>query len=970
MCTAIQIALVDLLSSWNIEPAAVTGHSSGEIAAAYAAGALTQRSALAISYHRGIAVSSIKETQCPTKGAMLAVGLSEAEVQPFLSELRCGKVVIACYNSPSSLTISGDEEAISELHALLQEKNVFSRKLVVDFAYHSHHMAPAADQYLAAIQEIKPSSSTSVDFYSSVTAHRADTSILTPTYWVDNMLNPVRFSDTLRDLCLGVKSSRKRSKHTSPAVDIIIEIGPHSALAGPVKQILKSDSKLSSTSLAYLPTLVRERDAVEALQTLAGRLFERGRVVDMSAVNSTGHLRSRQLLVDLPPYAWNHNTSYWAESRESQKYRLRSHPRTDLLGVQVRQSNSMEPQWRILIRPTEIPWIRDHKVEGNIVYPAAGFLVMAIEAASQRATSQEANINGFDLREISIGSALVVSENSDQVEAFFSLRPYNQSSRGSSDVWDEFRIFSSSDDGNSTEHCRGLISVRKGNSERGVDIIQQSSQQRRILQIQETEAVCANAMNSNEMYDGLRKIGLEYGPMFARVIKVRHGLNKALGIISIPDPASVMPSNFQYPFLLHPTTLDSCFHTFFPTMMSQGGLKQPVMPTFISNMSVSNSITRTPGHELCVHAENLSTSYRQTTSSLMVFDSAHDEPIIVVDGMVTTSLTKVGGADASQSQRRLCFQTRWDIDPDFLSPGQVIGLCTQIKPPIEESEHVKTLEQAAFYYVEHALQGLSEDDVPQMQPHHKKLYAEIKAFRESVHQGTMDYDTASWLSTTEIERDLILEQVKASGDEGRLLAHVGENLGRIMMQEVEPLSVMMADNRLENYYRNNARMARQYEQAATYISLLAHKNPHLKILEIGAGTGGASFVILEALGGTDGTLPRFASYDYTDISTGFFEKAQEKAAAWGDVVSFRKFDIESDPSQQGFDLGSYDLIIAANVLHATKSMEHTMTHVRQLLKPGGSLVLTELTRKKASMTVLFGILPGWWMGKSSSLTFS
>jgi acyl transferase domain-containing protein len=966
MCTAIQIALVDLLSSLNIKPAAVTGHSSGEIAAAYAAGALTQESALTVSYHRGLAVASIKKAHYSTKGAMLAVGLSQAEAETILLELKCGKAVIACYNSPTSLTISGDEEAISELHSLLQERNKFSRKLVVDVAYHSHHMKLVADQYLAAIQKIETQSSTSVEIYSSVTGDRAETSALDPKYWVDNMLNPVRFSDALRDLCLGVKSSRKRSKRTSAAaVDIIIEIGPHSALAGPIKQIIKSDSRLSSSSLAYLPTLIRQRDAVETLQTLAGRLYERGWTIDMAAVNGADDLRRRRLLVDLPPYPWNHTTSYWAESRESQRYRLRPHPRSDLLGVQVRQSSSVEPQWRNLIRPAEIPWIRDHKVENNIVYPAAGFLVMAIEAAFQRAITPEANIRGYDLREIAIGSALVIPETSDEVEVFFSLRPYNENSRSSSSTWEEFRIFSSSDDGNSIEHCRGLISVRKGSPGKGVDI-HRSWQQQHVLQRQQWEAVCTNAVDVNEMYDSLRRIGLEYGPTFARVTSACHGLNKAVGIVSIPDTASIMPSHFEYPFILHPSTLDSCFHTFFPAMMSQqGNLKQPVLPTFISNMSVSHNIVRTPGHELAVCAESVGMGYRRTTSSLAVFDTANVDPspVIVIDGMVTTSITKAEGTDTNQSQRRLCFYTQWDSDPDLLSAEQVIDLCTHIKPPLEESEHVKTLEQAAYYYVERALMQTSVDDVPKMQPHHQKLYAAIKEFRESVHNRTLDYDTTSWPSATEDQRDLILERVKTSGDEGRLLAHVGENLGAIFKQEVEPLSVMMADNRLENYYRNNARMARQYEQAATYISLLAHKNPHLKILEIGAGTGGASFVILKALGGTDGTLPRFASYDYTDISTGFFEKSKEKAAPWGDLVAFRKFDIETDPSQQGFELGSYDLVVAANVLHATKYMERTMSHVRQLLKAGGSLVLTELTRKKASMAVLFGILPGWWMGK-------
>ncbi|KAL9069652.1 MAG: hypothetical protein Q9157_006092 [Trypethelium eluteriae] len=962
ICTAIQVALVDLLRTWGVEPRAVIGHSSGEIAAAYATGALTHEFALSVAYHRGLTVSSLKETSSTVKGAMMAVGLSADEATEYLQQLRSGKAVIACYNSPRSLTISGDDEAISELHTLLHEKNVFCRRLIVDTAYHSHHMKPVSDQYLNAIREVeaKPSS---VDFYSTVAATRLDTSALSPTYWVDNMLSPVRFSDALRDLCLGVKASKRRGKRGSSAVDIVVEIGPHSALAGPFKQIVQSETQLAS-SVTYLPTLVRERDAVVTLQALASRLFERGSPLKMAAVNLTNRTPQPNVLKDLPPYSWNHSTSYWAESPESRRYRQRPHPRHDLLGVQVRQSNSLEPQWRNLIRPSEIPWVRDHRVEDNIVFPAAGFLCAAIEAANQKAKlTNDCNIESFHLREVSIGAALMVPENADETEVFFSLRPYNENSRGSSDSWEEFRVFSSSVEGSSIEHCRGLISLSKASSGKSSNA-SLSLEEGYLHRRHDSESTCSNSVDVKEMYDGLQKIGLDYGPIFARVQIARSGPGKSFAIVSIPDTASVMPAHFEHPFILHPATLDSCFHALFPAVTSRSGpLKQPVLPTFIDNMSVSANIVQTPGHELTVCCENNGTSYRQTSSSILVFDGESTSPAIAIHGFVTTSLSKVGGPDPISNQKRLCFQTVWEADPDLLSAEQVVDICTTSKPPPEESEHAKALEQAAFYYVENVLQQLPTDATSRMLPHHQKLYSEIIKFREAVHAGRLDYDTTSWVSLEQAERTTFLERVKTSGDEGRLLAQVGENLRQIFMQEVDPLSVMMSDDRLARYYRNNVRMARQYEQGASYINLLAHKNPHLKILEIGAGTGGASFPALIALGGSDGSLARFVSYDFTDISSGWFEEAKEKAAPWGDLVSFKKLDIESDPTEQGFEAGSYDLIMAANVLHATKSMERTLTNVRKLLKKGGSLVLTELTQKRASMTVLFGILPGWWLGE-------
>ena len=123
--------------------------------------------------------------------------------------------------------------------------------------------------------------------------------------------------------------------------------------------------------------------------------------------------------------------------------------------------------------------------------------------------------------------------------------------------------------------------------------------------------------------------------------------------------------------------------------------------------------------------------------------------------------------------------------------------------------------------------------------------------------------------------------------------------------------------------------------------------------------------ILNALGGRDDQYPRFSSYVFSDISAGFFEKAQTKFKAWGDLISYKSLNIEKDLKAQGFDENEgYDIIAAANVLHATSNMEHTMAQVHKLLKPGGKLVLVEATIcSRISLEFVFGLLPGWWMGE-------
>lgn len=174
--TAVQIALVDLLSTWNIKPIAVVGHSSGEIAAAYAAGALSLADCMLIAYHRGSLAESLKEIRPDRPGAMLAIGASPAKVRPMLRRLGSADAVIACVNAPSLVTASGDERAITRLQVVAEHESLFNRRLKVDVAYHSPHMEEIATQYLESIRSVRPNAQTQVKFYSSVKGSLVDIS--------------------------------------------------------------------------------------------------------------------------------------------------------------------------------------------------------------------------------------------------------------------------------------------------------------------------------------------------------------------------------------------------------------------------------------------------------------------------------------------------------------------------------------------------------------------------------------------------------------------------------------------------------------------------------------------------------------------------------------------------------------------------------------------------------------------------
>lgn len=213
---------------------------------------------------------------------------------------------------------------------------------------------------------------------------------------------------------------------------------------------------------------------------------------------------------------------------------------------------------------------------------------------------------------------------------------------------------------------------------------------------------------------------------------------------------------------------------------------------------------------------------------------------------------------------------------------------------------------------------------------------------------------------------MLADELNAQNAASRLTVRVGRNLAAIIRGEITPLELMMEGNLLNQFYMDHeALKTRSYKHLSTIAELYAIKNPGANVvLEIGAGTGGATTTVLEGFGTRgDGTGSILGHYTFTDILPGFFEAARSKFAAWSSLMDFKKLDIEVNPLEQGFTNGSYDLIVAASCLHATKNLNTTMSHVRQLLKPGGTLLLIEATADRLEGQLIFGTLPGWWYGK-------
>lgn len=557
--TALQIALVDLLDSFSVRPDSVIGHSSGEIAAAYAAGALSHAAALSVSFHRS-QVSRLVKQVISAPGGMLVTSLSKADAYTYIECVGQDRLSLACINGPSSTTISGDQDALNELKEVLEGESITAKLLAVDVAYHSHHMKAVADQYRNALQGLESSETRKdVQFFSSVTGV-LKTSGFGADYWVQNLVSTVRFPNALIASCEQPYTAPR--SRTVPRV--FLEIGPHSALAGPVKQTLNSQNNVD---YKYTSALVRGKNADTTVLTLAGKLFEFGVEIDLEAVNDMrGGATMRQVLVDLPPYAWDYSNRYWHESRLSKEYRFRKYPYHDLLGLRLVGSTPLEPLWRNILSVDAQPWLSEHVIDGHAILPGSSFLTMAMEAARQLNDERGARkIKRFHLKKVDYSKAIRIPESPKKVEVMISLSSPSSTPHDSLG-WDNFQITSSADAETWNLNCVGQIRLEYESMPNEVDGGHEELQSLSDLRdcYARIDASCTQSIEHKALYQEMRSNGVEYGTNFATIKELRLAECLALGKVVIPDVAQCMPSGYQQPHIIHPATFDALMHIVLP----------------------------------------------------------------------------------------------------------------------------------------------------------------------------------------------------------------------------------------------------------------------------------------------------------------------------------------------------------------------------------------------------------------------
>lgn len=631
----------------------MVGHSSGEIGAAYAAGILTFDSAVLIAYHRGRLIPVLKEKFPRLEGRMMAVGGSAEELGPMIEDLEEKEVRIACYNSPSSLTISGDNLALTELERLCTEKQIFNRRLLVETAYHSHHMNLIAKNYRGSILKLDKPVNTSIQFHSSLFGRLVDGIELEPQYWVDNLTNPVRFSEALQSMV-------EAEGDGQTGVNMLVELGPHPALQGPIKQILKALGG-GAAKVPYASALSRKRNAVHTALDLAGTLFTKGALLNFEAINfPKPTTQTPTLLTDLPRYPWNYSNRYWQESRMTEKHKHRKTLRSDILGVEAIYSHDEEPTWRNIIRVDDLPWLQHHKVQSLTVFPMSGFIVMVLEAAVQRAAKKDIAVDSFEITSLNVVKPLVITE--EDVELTTQLRP----SYEASESCDEFRICSWSSAKGWTQHCIGFVCA-KGVDSNTVDPQRQKQAIGTLLQdIKDlSRTTCSQRLDVCQLYRDLYQIGVTYGPTFQGIQVCEASHNAATGSIVIQDIAKEMPNHHLASPLMHPASLEAIIEMYWP-ILAAASSDTVYLPSSASKIVFSSRVfapAKEPGTLLKVYCQGSwdVESPKPTKVSMYATNDDNDlEPLITFEDLVVSPILDDQLSTGDADLRELCFKMEWE----------------------------------------------------------------------------------------------------------------------------------------------------------------------------------------------------------------------------------------------------------------------------------------------------------------------
>ena len=930
---ALQVALIAVWRSWGIEPDATLGHSVGEVAAAYAAGVLSLEDAIRTIYHR----SRVQELTAGN-GKMAAVGLSLAEARQVVAGYG-GRVSVASINSPKSVTLSGDSDAIEQIVQSLEEKQVFCRVLRLNYAFHSHHMEPIQEDLLQSLQDVQPQPA-SIRLLSTVTGKDVVGSELSGQYWWNNVRQPVQFSPAVEQLI-------------DDGYSVFLEIGPHPVLSGYISECLLSQGKQGTV----LSSLRRKEDERALMLTSLGSLYTLGYPLDWNKLYVEGgrHIR-------LPFYPWQRER-YWSGPERDKQV----HP---LLGCRLKSAYA---SWEIKLDKYLLPYLEDHKVQGSVVFPAAGYIEMGLAAATEFLGEGPCVIENFEIQK-----PLVLTDTSVPTVQV-TVAPEDGS----------FSIYSRTQDGQQawTTHVTGQL--RK----------QQPPSLSKKIALDEIRERCDRELSQVGFYREAALRGLQYGPTFQGIERVFSGEGEAIGQLRVPDSLTIEFPNYK----LHPAILDACVQVIFGVLSAQETDKDrsAYLPVSIEQFRYYAR----PSLQLYCHVRLI----KRGSNYLNVDCSILDDNGNLVAEIRGFRLQAINFSAKTDDLNNQLYELKWQLKPlqkrellnrqnaeylpsvlqlaEFLQP-EAQRLSTQLNRPRYYQKERPLVDALGSAYIVAALRQLGCSfqlgerfsgavlrEKMGVLPQYEGLLNRLLAMLED--DGILKNVESQWEvcrtpdteDPEELWRKLAVEYPIYHA-ELMLLGRCGRRLAGVLTGGVEPLPIIFSDTSIgtaEHLYESGPSSRVYNTTLQVGISKIVESLPEektLRILEIGAGTGGTTSHLLSKL-----PMNR-TEYVFTDVSDIFLTKAEQKYRNYP-FVRYQILNIEGDPIEQGFEENSFDLIIASNVIHATRDVRKTLKNVQRLLASKGMFALLEITNPLSrTLFLIFGLLKGFWLFQDLDLRSS
>ena len=548
---------------------------------------------------------------------------------------------------------------------------------------------------------------------------------------------------------------------------------------------------------------------------------------------------------------------------------------------------------------------------------------MAIEAAKQMADGHGI-IAGYTIEDVTFSSPLTILSGSQATETQLHLRPLGDLT--TKDSYSEFTIYVSSGD-QWSETCRGRIHVESEAEAPEVDIGTEARAQstKNAREYEEGLLRCNEALTKDRLYEYLQHIGLAYGPAFQALEQLSYARDGvACGKINSFQWSHQETANHFQPHVIHPTTLDAIFQLMLVSLSK--GTKDDiptVMATRIGKLWVAGRGFSHPSTcRVKAHARAAFTGRRKANGRVFVLDETTNETLVSFeDAEMTTVATRESGTPAQNPMKRLCYRLDWKPDLDLLSRAQLRDYCESARPNrTSDAEFYEDLDYILLFFISDALDALREFDVRGMESHLRQYIKWAKFQLDQFHTGALPHLSSKqpiWIRLLQDarHREYLIKQVEST-EQGKFFLRTARHLVPMLKGQLDPLAFMFQDDAIPEFYKEVNQNVICYEPFNQYIGAMCHRDPGMKVLEIGAGTGATTDFVLDALSSHEEGLVRVldcSQYDYTDISPAFFESAAARYERNKGRMSFKVLNIETDPSKQGFELGSYDLIIAASV---------------------------------------------------------